>query len=252
MSFTDDAGNAETLTSAATAAVAAKANSPARGLPTISGTAQVGETLTASTSGIADEDGLENVTFSYQWLAGGSDIAGATGSTYTLTASEQGQTIKVRVSFTDGGGNAETLTSAGTAEVAGAPAEPNSPATGQPTITGTAKVGETLTTSTAGISDANGLDNVTFAYQWIAGGSDIAGATGSTYTLTATEQGQTIQVRVSFTDDADYEEMLTSAATAAVTAAPSDPLTARLENAATSHDGQTAFTFELSSARRSS
>ena len=245
VTFTDDADNEETLTSAATAAVASEPNNPATGQPAISGTAQVGETLTASTSGIADSDGLDNASFSYQWLAGGTDISGATGSTYTLKDADEGKTIQVRVTFTDDAGNTETLTSAATAEVAGAPAEPNSPATGAPTISGTAQVGETLTASTSGIADANGLDDASFDFQWIAGGSDIAGATGSTYTLTATEQGQTIQVRVSFTDDADYEEMLTSAATAAVTAAPADPLTASLENAATSHDGQTAFTFEL-------
>ena len=52
------------------------------------------------------------------------------------------------------------------------------------------------------------------------GGSDIGGATGSTYTLTASEQGQTVQVRVTFTDDADNEETLTSEATAEVTAGP--------------------------------
>ena len=58
-------------------------NSPATGAPTISGTAQVGETLTADTSGIADDDGLANVAFSYQWQADGADISGATDSTYT-------------------------------------------------------------------------------------------------------------------------------------------------------------------------
>ena len=223
VSFTDDAGNTETLTSAATAEVAgapAEPNSPATGQPTISGTAQVSETLTASTSGIADADGLDNASFDYQWLTDDADIHGATGSTYALDADDEGKTLKVRVSFTDDAGNEETLTSEPTAAVA---AEPNSPATGQPTITGTAQVGETLTVGTAGISDANGMDNVTFAYQWITGGSDIAGATGSTYTLTATEQGQTIQVRVSFTDDDGNQEALTSAATAAVAAKPNSP-----------------------------
>ena len=53
-------------------------NSPATGQPTISGTAQVGQTLTADTSGIADEDGLDNVTFSYQWMADDANIQGAT------------------------------------------------------------------------------------------------------------------------------------------------------------------------------
>ena len=41
-------------------------NSPATGAPTIAGTARVGETMTVDTSGIVDEDGLENITFSYQ------------------------------------------------------------------------------------------------------------------------------------------------------------------------------------------
>ena len=65
-------------------------NSLATGLPTISGTARVGETLTADTSGIDDEDGLDDVSYSYQWVAGGSDIPGATVSSYTLTSSEEG------------------------------------------------------------------------------------------------------------------------------------------------------------------
>ena len=97
-------------------------NAPATGLPTISGTAQVGGTLTASTTGIADPDGLTNATFAYQWVAvrdgTASDIAGATGSTYTLADADAGAAMKVRVSFTDDAGNAETLTSAATAPVA--------------------------------------------------------------------------------------------------------------------------------------
>ena len=51
-------------------------------------------------------------------------------------------------------------------------------------------------------------------------------------------------MRVTFTDDAGNEESLTSAATATVAAAPS-PLTASVHNTPTSHDGQSAFTFEL-------
>ena len=175
------------------------------------------ETLTAHTADIADEDGLTNVAYQYQWVAGGSDINGATSSTYTLTASEQGKTIKVKVSFTDDADNEETLTSEATVEVAAAP---NRDATGAPTISGTPQVRETLTADTADIADEDGLTNVAYRYQWIAGGSDINGATSSTYTLTASEQGKTIKVKVSFTDDADNEETLTSEATVEVAAAP--------------------------------
>ena len=350
LSFTDDAGNEESVTSAATEAVTV-ANSPASGAPSISGTAQVSETLTVDTSEIADADGLTNASFAYRWLADDVEIAGATASTYTLTSSEQGKTIKVRVTFTDDAGNEESLTSAATAAVKqpltasvddapeshdgqsaftfelefseepktgfsyvtlrdhaftvtggtvtntrrlepgkndlweitvqpdgnadvtvslpattdcdaqGAvctsdgrmlstgvvlvtPGPPNSAATGAPTISGTAQVGETLTAGKSGIADSNGLTNTTFTYQWVAGESDINGATGSTYTLTSSEQGKVIKVRLTFTDDAGHEESLTSAATAAVAAAPS-PLKASVDNAPASHDGSATFTFEL-------
>ena len=94
-------------------------NSPATGAPTISGTPQVGHTLTAATSGIQDADGLTNVTYRYQWLSSGDTVIdGATGSTYELQASDATKTISVRVTFTDDEGNEETLTSAATTAVA--------------------------------------------------------------------------------------------------------------------------------------
>ena len=242
VSFTDDSDNEESLTSAATGEVEARPNNPATGAPAISGTPQVGETLTASTSDIADTDELTNVSYSYQWIAGGADISGATGSSHTLTSSEQGQTIKVRVTFTDDDDNEETLTSVATVAVAAAP---NREATGKPTIGGTPQVDQTLTADTADIADDDGLTNVSYSYQWMAGGSDIDGANASTYTLTASEQGQTIQVKVTFTDDRNNVEMRTSDATMAVAAALS-PLTVRVTTAApATHDGSSEFTFEI-------
>ena len=112
---------------------------------------------------------------------------------------------------------------------------------------------ETLTAGTSGIADADGLDNVSYSYQWTAGGTDIDGATGSTYTLTSSEEGNTIRVKMSFTDDKGNSESLTSAATGAVAAAPAsdpapaaEPLTVSLTSAApASHDGSADFTFEL-------
>ena len=89
----------------------------ATGAPTISGTAQVGQTLTAITTGISDSDGLTNVTYSYQWLADDAEISGATSSTYTVQSSDNGKVIKVRVTFTDDANNEESLTSAGTSAV---------------------------------------------------------------------------------------------------------------------------------------
>ena len=199
-------------------------------------------TLTADTSPIDDQDGLTNVSYGYQWLAGGSDIDGATGSSYELTSSEQGQTIKVRVTFTDDRDNAETLTSEATVAVVAAP---NRDATGAPTISGTPQVDQTLTADTSSIADEDGLTNVSYEYQWIAEESDIEGATGSSYTLKGVQKGQTIQVRVSFTDDADNDETLTSDATEAVAAKPT-PLTVRLVFPVAGHHGASnVFTFDI-------
>ena len=103
------------------AIVAQPPNTSATGAPAISGTAQVGQTLTADTSAIADENGLVNVSYSYQWLADDADISGANGSTYTLTVSQQGKTISVTVSFTDDAGHEESRTSAATSQVAPPP-----------------------------------------------------------------------------------------------------------------------------------
>ena len=261
--FIDRGGYSESLTSAATASVTSAEegssggetpqNSPATGAPTISGTARVGETLTADTSGIADSDGLTNVSYSYQWIANDdnsdSSITDATGSSYTLVAADQGKTIKVHVSFTDDAGNAESLTSASTSSVA---ARPNSQATGAPTISGTARVGETLTADTSGIADSDGLTNVSYSNQWIAndGNSDssITDATDSSYTLLAADEGKTIKVRVDFTDDAGNAETLTSAATGTVENADVPPRVSVTAGAAATEGAEATFTLTMSRA----
>ena len=80
-------------------------NSPATGRPGITGSATVGETLTATAGNIADPDGFG--AFDYQWWADGDEIDGATAASYELTNAEKGDKIKVSVTFTDGEGNAE-------------------------------------------------------------------------------------------------------------------------------------------------
>ena len=92
------------------------------GAPTISGTAQVGIALTVDTSGITDVDvdNMEEVTFSYQWLSGETEIEGATDSTYTVQYSDEGNAITVRVTFPNTLNNLviqESLTSEPTAAV---------------------------------------------------------------------------------------------------------------------------------------
>ena len=94
-----------------TTSMGQRANSPATGGPGITGTVQAGETLTATTDGIEDEDGLTGAVFAYQWVRSGADIEGAASSTYTVTGDDEGKPIQVRVTFTDDAGNAESLTS---------------------------------------------------------------------------------------------------------------------------------------------
>ena len=96
------------------------ANSPATGAPSIEGTPEVGQTLSAVTTDITDDDGLQDVVFSYQWLADDVEISGAGGATYILTSDDLGKAINVRVDFTDNAGNEESLTSAPTAAVTAA------------------------------------------------------------------------------------------------------------------------------------
>ena len=198
-------------------------NTPATGGPGITGTVGVGETLTATTDLIEDEDGLTSATFTYQWLVDGAEINGATDSTYIVIAADEGKPIEVRVAFTDDAGNPESLTSnpflsAPPLIIRDVPViASNTPATGAPTITGTVRVGETLTANTTDISDSDGLNKATFTYQWLAD-ADITDATGSTYALVAADEGKTVKVRITFTDDAGNDESLTSAPTAAVTA----------------------------------
>ena len=251
VSFTDDASNAETLTSAATAVVAAAPNTPATGAPTITGTAQVGQTLTAGTTAIVDADGLTSVSYTYQWIRVATDntetnITSATASTYTLVAADLGTTIKVTVSFTDDASNDETLTS-NVSVIIARPA--NTAATGKPGITGTAQVGQTLTATVGTSADVDGLPDpfltdTNTSFQWIRVATDntetnIASATASTYTLVDADLGTTIKVKVGFVDYYDYDETLTSAATATVSAAANNLATGAPTITGTAQVGQT-------------
>ena len=305
-------------------------NDPATGAPTISGTAQVGQTLTAATTAIADVDGLTSPSYGYQWIrvdadgtSNPTDITGATLATYTPVRADVGNKLRVTVSFTDDDSNDEELTSAATAtvlantaprasassvttnedtahtfaaadfnftdsdgnalasvtvvtlpaegalELDGTPVTTgqsvpaadigklaftpapnahgdahasftfrvhdgtdesassyvmtvnvtamNDPATGAPTISGTAQVGQTLTAATTGIADVDGLTSPSYGYQWIrvdadgtSNPTDITGATLATYTPVRADVGNKLRVTVSFTDDDSNDEERTS------------------------------------------
>ncbi len=218
VSYTDAQGTSEgPLTSNPTATVT-NVNDPPLGVPTITGTPQEDQLLTADTSGISDADGLG--PFSYQWLRDGLVISGATGSTYTLGDGDVGTQVSLQVSYTDAQGTSEgPLTSNPTATVTNV----NDPPLGVPTITGTPQEDQLLTADTSGISDADGLGP--FSYQWLRDGLVISGATGSTYTLGDGDVGTQVSLQVSYTDaQGTSEGPLTSNPTATVTNVNDPPL----------------------------
>ena len=177
------------------------------GTVAISGTATEYQTLTADTSGLSDPDGLG--AFSYQWQSGGANV-GTDSASYSLVASDIGNTITVTVSYTDAGGTPESVVSTPSAVVANT----NDAPAGSVIITGTATEDQPLTADTSGLSDADGLG--TFSYQWQRSGVDIGGATGSTYTLSDDDVGNTLTVTVSYTDGHGTAENVTSNATSTI------------------------------------
>ncbi len=188
-SYTDLQGTAESVTSTASIAVVNVNDNPT-GTLTITGTIAQGQTLTAANT-LADADSLG--TLSYQWRAGGVNIANATNSTLVLAEAQVGKVISVSASYTDGHGTAESVASAGSIAVANV----NDAPTGLVTITGTATQGQTLTAAN-NLADADGLGAI--SYQWTAGGVNIANATSSTLVLTEAQVGKLITVVASYTD----------------------------------------------------
>ena len=187
----------------------------------------MGRTLTADTSGIADENGLASVDFSHQWMRSDTstdtNIENASSGAYTLTRDDLGERIRVRVSFTDDDGYDEEMTSATTTAVAVNPH--NTPAAGAPTISGIPVVGDVLTAYTSGITDLDGISGVSFSYQWMRDVGTtteevIGGATSSTYTLVSDDEDKTVSVRVRFADESGYSEELFSAPTETVGSEP--------------------------------
>ena len=148
------------------------------------------------------------------------DDTGSADTSYEDRTVAPETTYRYRVKARNAHGLSEWSQPAARFSTPAAPTTTNTPATGAPTITGAVAVGQTLTADTSGISDANGLTNVQYTYQWMRtdGTSDeeISGATGQTYTVTTDDQGKAVKVLVGFTDDDGYAESLTSSATGPV------------------------------------
>jgi hypothetical protein len=168
---------------------------------TITGTATEDQTLTA-VSTLEDEDVLGDL--SYQWLADGVSIDGAASNTLTLGQAQVGKEISVTVSYRDGQGTDESVTSSATTAVENV----NDPPQGAVIISGTPMEGETLTAVNT-LTDEDGIGAI--SYQWNRDDIEIANATNSSYLLASEDVGIIITVRASYTDNQNtFEEVFSS------------------------------------------
>jgi hypothetical protein len=172
--------------------------------PTVSGTAQVGGTLTAS-SGTWTES---PTSFEYQWEdcnTSGKDcsnVSGAIASSYQLASSDVGDTLRVEVTASNEGGSASSASEA-SETVAPEPPPPAPTNTVAPTVSGIAQVGQTLTASAGTWSGSP----TSFAYQWqdcSSSGkscSNVSGATAPGYQLASSDAGHTVRVVVTASNE---------------------------------------------------
>ena len=213
----------------------ASANTPAMGAPTITGTPQVGQTLTAATTAITDVDGLTGVSYTYQWIRvdGGveTNISMATANTYTLVTEDQGKTIKVTVRFTDDANNPETLTTVATATVSAAAATaPGAPTGLSATASGATQIDLAWTApASSGGSPISGykIEVSSDGTSWTDLVADTTSTT-TTYEHTGLAGGTTRHYRVSAINDTGPGPA------------------SNVDSATTSQTGQTTVTFEAS------
>jgi hypothetical protein len=160
---------------------------------TISGTAEVGKTLTGNYT-YADADGDLEGTSTFRWLRNDVAISGATSKTYVLVGADQGTTIKFEVTpvAATGVSPGAPVQSGGVGPVL--PAN-TAPVASNVTISGTARVGQTLTGNYT-YADADGDLEGTSTFRWLRNGSAIAGALAKTYVLVGADEGTTVRFEV--------------------------------------------------------
>ena len=168
------------------------------------GSPTTNQTLTATPSGFTDPDG-DPLTYHYQWLKNGTEIPGATTSTFNLAAAgngDRGDQVRVEVYATDGQGSASdavagTVTVANSTPTAGTVSvSPSSPATN-----------DVVRAVPSGFADAD-AGTLTYRYQWLKNGTAISGATGETLDLAQPgngDAGDRIDVDVRAVDSSGAE-----------------------------------------------
>jgi alpha-tubulin suppressor-like RCC1 family protein len=198
------ASNSAGSTKATSAATATLTTGPPVniGLPAIAGKAEEGQVLTASTG---EWGGGEPITYTYKWQSCNSKgescstISGATSSTFSLTASYVGKTLRVIVTAKNSIGSTE-----GTSSVSAVVIVPGPPSnTALPTVSGATRDGQTLIASTGAWT---GTTPISYAYQWQSCNleqeecQNVGAATAQTYTLSSANLETTLRVVVTATN----------------------------------------------------
>jgi hypothetical protein len=179
---------------------------------TISGTAQEGQSLSATAIVTTDGDG-GHTTYQWQEQLGLSwvDIGGATSANFQATEPFENRELRVTAKFTDDTGQSVSATSDPTAPVV------DPPPTLTLTVTGIAQDGRTLTAHPHITSDADG-GTTTYQWQRLIGSTwtDIVGAQASTHQVTDPDEGFELRATAVFTDDTGQKALAASVATASV------------------------------------
>lgn len=233
-----NAGGSGSASSAAASQVlpAAPTNSVA---PAVSGTAQVGQTL-STTNGTWSNN---PTSYSYQWetspdSSSWSNIGSATSGSYTAVAGDLNQYLRVAVTATNAGG-AGAASSAATSQVL--PAAPTN--TALPTVSGTYQTGQVLTATTGAWTPASPIP--TYAYQWQTSVDQSTwtnvGADAATYTLVAGDIGKHVRVAVTASNAGGAGSANSTSSAAAVTLPAPVPAAAPVVSG-TAQVGQTLST----------
>lgn len=203
--YQDGAGTEESKRDDTVLETIRNVNDLPEGAVTVSGTLLQGAVLTASHT-VTDRDGLG--TLAYQWLRGADPLEGATDSTLRLTEAHVGHTMAVVVSYTDGHGAEERVTS----EATGVVENLDDPVTGGIVVARSEEDQNVLVAAIDALHDADGLGS--FTYRWersVDAGvtwAPIEEATAETYTLSADDDGHAIRVVLTHTDARGTVEIL--------------------------------------------
>ena len=223
---TNDNGVTISATSAATTVVLDAA--PTVTTPSVTGTAQEDQTLTASAS-----SGQSDNPVTYAWYSSADNYTNpiGAGATYVVQEADENSTIEAIATATNDNGATISATSAATTVVLDA-----APTVTTPSVTGTAEEGQTLTASAS-----SGQSDNPVTYAWYSSADNYTNpiGTGATYVVKEADEISTIEAIATATNDNGVTVSATSAATGPVIDNASISLAVSVVDNLPVHQGQT-------------